>query len=219
MIVSAHETLPLFPEQAGGLAVDPLFYEKWARKAGYGLVAGVDEAGRGPLAGPVVAGAVIFGGDQDLSGIRDSKQMTPKMREKAFGFIQRAALTTGIAVVSHQYIDEFNILKASLEAMSRAVAYLDPRPEILLIDGIHPIPVAIPQKCLTKGDRICRSISAASILAKVYRDRIMRAWHQMYPVYDFDKNKGYGTAQHLAALKAHGPCPIHRVSFRRVVQE
>lgn len=217
--MSAHETLPLFPESADGFAVDPLFHERWARKAGYGLIAGVDEAGRGPLAGPVVAGAVIFGGNPDLSGIRDSKQMTPKMREEAFGLIQRAALTTGIGVVSHQYIDEFNILKASLEAMSRAVACLDPRPEILLIDGIHPIPVAIPQKCLKKGDRICRSISAASILAKVYRDRIMRAWHQAYPVYDFDKNKGYGTAQHLAALKIYGPCPIHRLTFRRVIQD
>ena len=111
---------------------------------------------------------------------------------------------------------QFNILKASLEAMSRAVTALDPQPDILLVDGIHPVPVSTEQKCLKKGDQICRSISAASILAKVYRDRIMRACHEMYPVYGFDRNKGYGTSRHLAALKKHGPCPIHRMTFKRV---
>lgn len=190
-----------------------------ARKTGYEVIAGVDEAGRGPLAGPVVAGAVIFAGSPDLPGIRDSKQMTARRREEAFAVIQREALATGIGVVSHRYIDEFNILNASLEAMLRAVEALDPRPEFLLVDGIHPVPVPIPQKCLKKGDQICRSISAASILAKVYRDRIMLACHQMYPVYDFDKNKGYGTIRHLAALKAYGPCPIHRLTFKRVVRD
>jgi len=180
------------------------------------LIAGVDEAGRGPLAGPVVAAAVIFEGSPDLPGIRDSKQMTARKREDAFAVIQRKALATGIGVVSCGYIDQFNILKASLEAMLRAVRGLDPQPEFLLVDGIHPVPVSITQKCLKKGDQICRSISAASIIAKVYRDRIMRACHTMYPVYDFDKNKGYGTARHIAALKAYGPCPIHRLTFKRV---
>jgi ribonuclease HII len=145
--------------------------------------------------------------------------MTARRREEAFAVIQREALATGIGVVSRRYIDEFNILKASLEAMSRAVKALDPRPEILLVDGIHPVPVPIPQKCLKKGYQICRSISAASILAKVYRDRIMRACHRMYPEYGFDENKGYGTIRHLAALKAYGPCPLHRLTFKRVVRD
>jgi len=217
--VGPHENGRLFPECADTPTVGPFFYEGLARKTGYEVIAGVDEAGRGPLAGPVVAGAVIFAGSPDLPGIRDSKQMTARRREEAFAVIQREALATGIGVVSHRYIDEFNILNASLEAMLRAVEALDPRPEFLLVDGIHPVPVPIPQKCLKKGDQICRSISAASILAKVYRDRIMLACHQMYPVYDFDKNKGYGTIRHLAALKAYGPCPIHRLTFKRVARD
>jgi len=187
-----------------------------AQQAGYAVIAGVDEAGRGPLAGPVVAGAVILGSSFDLPGIRDSKQMTAKRREEAFSVIQREALATGIGVVSNQYIDQFNILKASLEAMSRAIRALDPRPEFLLVDGIHPVPLSIPQKCLKKGDQICRSISAASILAKVYRDRIMLAFHGMYPGYGFDRNMGYGTGRHLDALRAYGPCPIHRLTFKPV---
>jgi ribonuclease HII len=217
MNVGPHENLRLFPESADSLTGAPFFYEGLARKAGYQLIAGVDEAGRGPLAGPVVAAAVIFAGSPDLPGIRDSKQMTARKRDEAFVVIQSEALATGIGVVSHRYIDEFNILKASLEAMSRAVMALDPKPEILLVDGIHPVPVFISQKCLKKGDQICRSISAASILAKVYRDRIMRACHKMYPVYDFEKNKGYGTRRHLAALRQYGPCPVHRLSFKRVL--
>jgi ribonuclease HII len=216
--VGPHENLRLFPDCADTLTGAPFFHEGLAREAGYQLIAGVDEAGRGPLAGPVVAAAVIFAGSPDLPGIRDSKQMTARKREEAFAVIQREALTTGIGVVSRLYIDEFNILKASLEAMSRAVKTLDPRPQILLVDGIHPVPVSITQKCLKKGDQICRSISAASILAKVYRDRIMRAFHKMYPVYGFDKNKGYGTVRHLAALKEYGPCPVHRLTFKHVVR-
>lgn len=216
MNVVPHENLGLFPEWAEIPKGDPFFHEGLARKAGHRLIAGVDEAGRGPLAGPVVAAAVIFAGSPDLPGIRDSKQMTARNREEAFAVIQREALATGIGVVSRWYIDEFNILKASLEAMLRAVMVLDPQPDILLVDGIHPVPVSITQKCLKKGDQVCRSISAASILAKVYRDRIMRACHKMYPVYGFDKNKGYGTARHLAALKEYGPCPLHRLTFKRV---
>jgi ribonuclease HII len=217
--VGPNKNLSLFPECADTSKYAPFFHEGLARKAGYQLIAGVDEAGRGPLAGPVVAAAVIFAGSPDLPGIRDSKQMTARKREEAFAVIQCEALATGIGVVSRRYIDEFNILKASLKAMSLAVMGLDPRPEMLLVDGIHPVPVSITQKCLKKGDQICRSISAASILAKVYRDRIMRAYHKMYPVYDFDKNKGYGTGRHLAALKEYGPCPVHRLTFKRVVRD
>lgn len=214
-----HENLWLFSEGSDPSDGDLFFHEELARKAGYHLIAGVDEAGRGPLAGPVVAAAVIFKGRPDLPGVRDSKKMTARKRDEAFVIIQREALATGVGVVSRQYIDEFNILKASLEAMSRAVKALDPRPEILLVDGIHPVPISITQKCLKKGDQICRSISAASVLAKVYRDRIMLAYHMMYPVYDFDKNKGYGTRQHLAALRQYGPCPVHRLTFKRVLRD
>ncbi len=214
-----HENLHLFPESAGRLTGDPFFYEGLARSAGYQLIAGVDEAGRGPLAGPVVAGAVILPPNPELPGIRDSKMMTARARDEAFDVIRGKALATAVGVVSREYIDEFNILMASLEAMARAVKALDPRPETLLVDGIHPVPLPITQKCLKKGDQISRSISAASVIAKVYRDRIMRSYHRMYPVYGFDKNKGYGTRQHLEALKRHGPCPIHRLTFKRVRQD
>jgi ribonuclease HII len=142
--------------------------------------------------------------------------MTPGAREKAFSDIRHQALAMGIGVVSHDYIDEFNILRASLEAMRRAVSALDPQPEFLLVDGIHMIPLPVPQRCLKKGDQISRSISAASVLAKVYRDRIMRSYHRMYPLYDFDKNKGYGTRRHLDALRQYGASPIHRKTFRGV---
>ena len=211
------ENLHLFPESADRLTGDPFFYEELARSAGYQLIAGVDEAGRGPLAGPVVAAAVIFSPNPEVPGVRDSKMMTAKARDKAFVVIHAEALATAVGVVSREYIDQFNILKASLEAMARAVKALDPRPEALLVDGIHPVPLHITQKCLKKGDQISRSISAASVLAKVYRDRIMHSYHRMYPVYGFDKNKGYGTRQHLKALKRHGPCPVHRLTFRRVL--
>jgi len=223
MNAGVNENLNLFPEIPGecddSVTGDPFLYERMARKDGYRLIAGVDEAGRGPLAGPVVAAAVIFEGSPDLPGIRDSKQMTARKRDEAFTVIQREALTTGIGVVSRHYIDTFNILNASLEAMSRAIMALDPQPELLLVDGVHPVPVSIAQKCLKKGDQICRSISAASILAKVYRDRIMVSCHKMYPVYDFENNKGYGTGRHLSALKQYGPCPIHRLTFKRVVRD
>jgi ribonuclease HII len=130
--------------------------------------------------------------------------------------INDAAIAVGIGVVSHQFIDEFNILRASLEAMKRAVLFLDASPEYLLIDGIHTIPLPTPQKCLKKGDQISLSIGAASVMAKVYRDRIMRSYDELFPVYGFSKNKGYGTSGHLEALRQHGPTPIHRRTFRGV---
>ena len=210
------ENLTLFPGGVGPSEPDPFFHEALARKAGYELITGVDEAGRGPLAGPVVASAVIVSAGVELKGVRDSKQMTEKARERAFRVIVERALTIGVGVVSHSYIDAFNILKASLEAMRQAVLALDPQPEFLLVDGIHPVPLNIPQKCLIKGDRICRSISAASVVAKVYRDRIMRSYHRMYPLYGFEENKGYGTRTHLEALRRYGPCPVHRFTFKGV---
>lgn len=208
--------MALFSEAVSSSTCEPFFYEGLARKEGYGLIAGVDEAGRGPLAGPVVAAAVIVPQGAELTGIRDSKRMSARAREKAFSVILREALASGIGVASHKYIDAFNILKASLEAMRLAILALDPQPEFLLIDGIQSVPLPLPQRCLKKGDQISRSISAASVLAKVYRDRIMCSYHEMYPGYGFDKHKGYGTPYHLKALRRYGASPIHRLSFKGV---
>jgi ribonuclease HII len=187
-----------------------------ARSAGYRCIAGVDEAGRGPLAGPVVAAAVIIPEGVLLAGVKDSKKMTEKAREKAYSLIDQKALSIGIGVVSHRYIDESNILKASLEAMKQAVLSLDLTPEYILVDGVHEVPVALPQKCLKRGDQLSLSISAASVMAKVYRDRIMCSYGELFPEYGFLHNKGYGTARHRVALQKYGPTPIHRLSFKGV---
>ncbi|MBN2032395.1 MAG: ribonuclease HII [Deltaproteobacteria bacterium] len=187
-----------------------------ARKSGFGRIAGVDEAGRGPLAGPVVAAAVVLPQDAILDGVRDSKAMTAKAREEAFSLVDATALTIGVGVVSAKQIDAWNILKASLNAMKQAVLCLEPAPDFLLVDGTYPVPVTTPHWCLVGGDRLSLSVSAASVVAKVYRDRIMRSYHAMYPQYGFLENKGYGTTRHLAAIKAHGACPIHRMTFRGV---
>lgn len=208
--------LSLFAESDIRSVTDPFFHETMARKAGYDLIAGVDEVGRGPLAGPVAAAAVIFSEGTILQGIKDSKAMTEKARDEAFSLIIQKALAISVGVVSHRFIDETNILKASLEAMKRAVLSLGPAPEYVFVDGIHPVPVNIPQRCLKKGDQRCFTISAASVVAKVYRDRIMRSYHERFPEYGFHQNKGYGTKRHLQAIQRHGPCPIHRLSFRGV---
>jgi len=210
------ENLSLFPGDFEPGEFDPFFYEAMARKAGYTVVAGLDEAGRGPLAGPVVAAAVILPREVVLPGVRDSKKMTAHAREKAFDLIQQESTAVSIAVVSHTYIDTHNILNAALEAMKRAALALAPRPAFLLVDGIHPVPVRLPQKCLKKGDQRSMSISAASVMAKVYRDRIMKNYHRLFPQYGFEQNKGYGTSYHLEALKRFGPCPFHRLTFRGV---
>lgn len=215
-MITPAKNLPLFPESNISSKGDTLFYESMARKAGYGLIAGIDEAGRGPLAGPVVAAAVILKEDISLPGIKDSKKMTEKAREKAFPVIAQRVVAASIGVVSYGYIDRNNILKASLEAMKRAVLTLDPAPEYLLVDGVQGIPLSIPQKALKKGDQLSLSISAASVMAKVYRDRIMRSLHGLYPMYGFQQNKGYGTAGHLTALREYGPSPVHRLTFRGV---
>jgi ribonuclease HII len=215
--MTAADNLPLFPERQGHSEIDTLYHESMARAAGYERIAGVDEAGRGPLAGPVVAAAVILPEGLVLEGVRDSKDMTEQAREEAFSRIIRRASAISIGVVSQKRIDQFNILKASLEAMKQAVLSLQPLPEYALVDGIHPVPMPLPQKCLKKGDRLSLSISAASVVAKVYRDRIMRAYHDMFPVYGFFENKGYGTLKHRAALKRHGCCPLHRLTFKGVL--
>jgi ribonuclease HII len=214
--MTPEDNLSLFPGSVPSSDTDTLFYESLVQKAGYHWIAGVDEAGRGPLAGPVVAAAVILPEGVVLEGVRDSKEMTKEAREQAFSLIHEKALAVGVGVVSAEDIDRINILQASLQAMKQAILSLDPRPEFCLVDGIHPVPVPIPYRCLKKGDRRSHSISAASVVAKVYRDRIMCSFHEQFPAYGFSENKGYGTARHLAALREQGACPIHRMTFRRV---
>lgn len=211
------DTPSLFPESVFSSDIDVLHYESWARRSGYRMIAGVDEAGRGPLAGPVVAAAVIFTEGDVIDGVTDSKLMTEKAREEAFCRINEKALAIGVGVVSAKAIDKVNILKASLEAMKRAIRCLAPVPDFILVDGTFPVSVPMAQKCLVKGDQLSFSISAASVVAKVYRDRIMRAFHARYPRYGFAENKGYATAAHVTALKAYGFCPIHRLTFRGVL--
>lgn len=217
-MVKAEKNLNLFSNLPTDKAVDTLHFESTAFEEGYTIIAGVDEVGRGPLAGPVVASAVVLPAGITLPGIRDSKKMTERARIKAFSAIQKVAISVGIGVVSHLYIDEFNILNASLEAMKKAVNNLHTAPEYLLVDGIFKIPISLPQKCIKKGDQLSHSISASSIIAKVYRDRIMYSFHQSYPEYGFDKHKGYGTKFHRDVLKEQGPCPIHRLTFKGVIQ-
>ena len=192
-------------------------YEFEARRAGYSGVAGVDEAGRGPLAGPVVAAAVILPQDIVLDGVRDSKKLSERARREAFSLIKKGAIGISLAVVDPKEIDRINILQATRKAMKQAVLRLDPQPDFLLIDGIHPIDLPIHQRCIIKGDQLCLSISAASILAKVYRDSIMDSYHELYPQYGFSSNKGYGTPGHREAIAKHGPCSIHRLTFRGVL--
>jgi len=195
---------------------ETLFFETKARGAGYALIAGVDEAGRGPLAGPVVAAAVILPEGVILEGVQDSKKMTESARERAFSVIHEKAVSVGIGVVGPAFIDEHNILNSSLEAMKKAVSYLEPSPDFLLVDGIQAVPLPVRQRCLKKGDRLSLSISAASVIAKVYRDRLMCSYETLFPRYGFSRHKGYGTAVHLEALTRYGPCAIHRRSFNRV---
>ena len=145
--------------------------------------------------------------------------MTARAREEAFDAINRQAAAVSVGIVSPAYIDQFNILRATLQAMRQAVLTLAPLPDYLLVDGTHSVPVPLQQRCLKKGDQISRSISAASIIAKVYRDRIMRSYDERYPRYGFQRHKGYGTKQHLAAIRAHGPSPIHRLTFKGVAAD
>ena len=180
------------------------------------MIAGVDEVGRGPLAGPVVAAAVIMPYGVVLPGVKDSKKLTEKTRELVFPKINEMALAVSIGVVSHRVIDKINILNATLEAMKQAITTLDPAPDYILVDGIHKVPIFIPQKCIKKGDQLSQSIAAASIIAKVYRDRIMYSYHDIFPEYGLSQNKGYGTVHHRDAIKHYGPTPIHRLSFKGV---
>ena len=196
-----------------------LDHEGRLRAQGLHCLAGIDEAGRGPLAGPVVAAAVILPPDFRHASLNDSKQLSERARESLFEEItSRSDIRWAHAVVGNEEIDRINILRATHEAMRRAVALLMPQPLHVLIDGRPVKPFPIPQTALVGGDGLSFSIAAASIIAKVTRDRLMIEMHARFPEYDFARHKGYGTPHHLAALQQHGPCPIHRRSFRPVQQ-
>lgn len=179
----------------------------------YEFICGIDEVGRGPLAGPVVAGAVILPKDCDILYINDSKKLTEAKRNELYEVIMEKAVCAKTALVSPQVIDEINILQATYEAMRKAIASLEPQPDILLNDAVNIPGVNIQQVGIIKGDAKSISIGAASIIAKVTRDALMVEYDKLYPEYDFASNKGYGSAKHIEALKKYGPCPIHRMSF------
>jgi len=193
-----------------------LYYERLAYAQGAKYVAGIDEVGRGCLAGPVVACAVIFPPHTFIEGVKDSKKLSPEKREALFDKIHQHALSIGIGAVEETVIDEINILKATLKAMEKAVHALQPGPDHLLIDALFLENFPFPQFAIKEGDNASFSIAAASIVAKVTRDRRMAAYSEQYPEYHFAKHKGYGTPEHLEAIAKYGPCPIHRKSFRGV---
>ncbi len=198
------------------LVVDMRFHERDARRKGFCRVCGIDEAGRGPLAGPVVAAAVILPKSVRLPGINDSKKLSPDQREAFFEKINARALAVGIGLVSNTEIDRINILQATFLAMRQAVEQLAVAPDFLLIDGPYKLPLLIDQKGIPHGDALSVSIAAASIIAKVHRDRLMCRLHEEFPLYGFDSHKGYGTARHYEALRNFGPCSVHRVTFKGV---
>ena len=187
-------------------------FERQNEEKGY--ICGIDEVGRGPLAGPVVAGAVILPPNCDILYLNDSKQLSEKKREELYDIIMEKAIAVGIGAATPARIDEINILQADYEAMAQAVGKLAVKPDVLLIDAVHiPQLEAYEQISIIKGDAKSVSIAAASIVAKVTRDRLMKELDAQYPAYGFAQNKGYGSAEHIAALKKYGPCPLHRRSF------
>jgi len=191
-------------------------FEEEASSCGAKRVAGVDEAGRGPLAGPVVAAAVILPVADCIPEINDSKLLTSQLREELFQRIRAFSSAVGIGIIDSETIDEINIYQATRLAMNRAVADLDPPPDYLLIDGNMRLELDIAQRSVVKGDRLSFSVAAAGIVAKVTRDRIMMELHKEYPVYGFDRHKGYATAAHRKAIIKYGPCPAHRMCFSGV---
>lgn len=188
--------------------------ENKARRLGYQHIAGVDEAGRGPLAGPVVAAACMFPKGVKVKGVDDSKKLTPEARFKLYEeLISHPKITYGVGVIDALVIDEINILQATFRAMILAVASLSQKPDYIFVDGNLYPPFDVPGEAVVEGDALCFSISAASIIAKETRDRIMQGHHIEWPEYGFHKHKGYGTQAHRKAIAVHGPCPIHRMSF------
>ena len=177
-------------------------------------ICGIDEAGRGPLAGPVVVGAVIMPKDSFIEGVNDSKKVSEKKREKLYDLITEEAIAYSVGIIDHNKIDEINILNATKLGLKNAIEELKVRPDIILVDALNNMDTdGIPYKSIIKGDAKVYSIACASIIAKVTRDRIMREWDSIYPVYGFERHKGYGTAAHIAAIKENGPCIIHRKTF------
>ena len=203
----------LFPEQQ---EQSKLCFEDLARSKGFKAIAGVDEAGRGPLAGPVVSAAVILHENFDFPGLNDSKQLSEKQRNYLFPLIFQQAMAVGVGVSRSNEIDRINVLQATLKSMTRAVNCLGTLPDFLLIDGINYIPTEIEQMTIKKGDSLSLSIAAASVVAKVIRDRIMHVYDRLFPEYGFAKHKGYGSQQHRDAIARHGPCVCHRLTFSGV---
>ena len=190
--------------------------EKELYQKGFQTIAGIDEAGRGPLAGPVVVAGVIMPKDSMIEGVNDSKKVSEKKREKLYDLILEEAISYSVAVIGQDCIDDINILNATKQGVSTVVEELDVKPDLILVDALtHINTKGIPYDSIIKGDAKCYCIAAASILAKVTRDRIMRQWDEIYPQYGFAKHKGYGTAAHIAAIKEYGLCPIHRRSFTK----
>jgi ribonuclease HII len=189
-------------------------FERKARGCGYRIIAGIDEAGRGPLAGPVIAAAVILPPGYEHPEITDSKKLSPRQRERLYEVIERDAVSIGIGVVEAPVIDAVNILQATLAAMKDAVLELSPSPDYLLIDGLNRIDLVIPQETIIRGDSLSLSVASASIVAKVSRDRLMEMYHRQFPQYNFLRNKGYGTREHREAILKFGRSKIHRRSFR-----
>ena len=210
MLDSAHKRIAAYEKEL--LRIDKLKeYER--RYTEYTYICGIDEVGRGPLAGPVVAGAVIFPPECDILYINDSKQLSEKKREELYDVIMEKAVACAVGYATPERIDEINILQATYEAMRDAINSLTVRPRLLLNDAVTIPKVEIPQVPIIKGDAKSISIGAASIIAKLTRDRLMREYDRVFPEYDFAGNKGYGSAAHIAALKKYGPTPIHRRSF------
>lgn len=189
--------------------------EEGCRAQGFDLICGVDEAGRGPLAGPVCAAAVILPYGLEIPGLTDSKKLSDKKRRELVPIIQQEAVSYGIGLASREEIDEINILQATFLAMERALAALSVRPGLVLIDGNREKDFGLPVKTVVKGDSLSMNIAAASVLAKVTRDDLMLEMAKVYPQYGFEIHKGYGTRAHYDALRAYGPCPIHRTTFLR----
>ena len=199
--------------------IDLWAYEREAFDVGIRLICGVDEAGRGPLAGPVCAAAVMLPPGLEIPGLNDSKKLTDKKRRELYDVITAQAVSYGIAFASEQEIDEINILQATFLAMERAMQKLSPQPELALIDGNRTKDFGLPVRTIVKGDSLSASIAAASILAKVTRDRLMEEYDAQYPQYGFAVHKGYGTKRHYEALREYGPCGIHRQTFLKKFYE
>ncbi len=189
--------------------IDKEWFKKGAKK-----ICGIDEAGRGPLAGPVVVAAVIMPQDSMIEGVNDSKKVSERKREKLYEEITSSAIAWGVGIIDQKEIDEINILNATKKGLTKALTELSQKPDIILVDALTGInTIGIPYESIIKGDAKSYSIAAASIVAKVTRDRIMRQWSEVYPQYGFEKHKGYGTAAHIKAIKENGICPLHRKTF------